>query len=237
MPSGPTPTLPNSRKHRPDSSKPFSPPEPPDRLLLIDSDIFILLAGANALEAALGEFGFEIAQARRLDALEHMLRSSKKLRKSHAPDVIARSLESCGRVAPIQGSAPDPDLVQLLADTPDIDSGEVALLSHLVRNDSHFLASGDKRWMRALCAQERLAGIRAAVAGRVICLEVIVESLLNLWGIDRLIQVFAPVRTSHTTLKVLFGGGQIDERNCRDGIRAHLEELESQVGPGFLLRL
>jgi hypothetical protein len=45
-----------------------------DRLLLMDSDIFILLSAAGLLERTAELLGFEMSRVRRLDALPHMIR-------------------------------------------------------------------------------------------------------------------------------------------------------------------
>ena len=44
------------------------------RRLLLDNDIFLLLSGAGLMGVTLEGFGFAWEEARRLDALFHMLR-------------------------------------------------------------------------------------------------------------------------------------------------------------------
>ena len=122
--------------------------------LLIDNDIFILLAGAGLLEQAVITLGFTIADTYRLEALPFVVKRSKQ--PPHLPpDLVARVVQECHQV-PVLAESPNPDLLQLLVTTPMIDAGEAVLYALLAEHPSYFLTSGDKRAMRTIAQQPPL---------------------------------------------------------------------------------
>ncbi len=208
-----------------------------ERKLLIDSDAFVVLAGGNLLDAALGALGVEFADALRLQPLRPMLGNSRAMRTRYPADVLLQSQLACDRIAPIL-DAPDPEVHGKLLAVRDIDQGEALLYSLLAERPSYLLASGDKRAMRALCATATVADIREAVRGRVICLEGLVRRLVEREGVEMIAKSLAPLLPSHTTLRIVFTteNASSSER-CLAALDSYLDHLRTEVGAGFLHEL
>jgi hypothetical protein len=196
----------------------------------------VLLAGADALDQAIHALGFEVADCRRLDALSGMLRNEREF-SGLSRQVVQRALEACARIRPWLDKAPTKTVARL-AKFRAIDPGEAALLATMIEDRSLSFLSGDKRWMRVLGGQPELRDIRETIAGRVICLETVVESMIRQWGIRTTARLLTPARSHSQTLKVLFSDGEkTREDNCLEGIRSYIADLERVVGEGFLLSL
>lgn len=202
------------------------------RLLLVDSDAAILLAASGLFGQLLEALDLEVAQARRLDALPHMLRKSRKARKYR--DLMEILLDWCEKVAPIEDAAEDDEVRQLLV-RDDIDPGEAGLFALLYENPGYLLTTGDKRSLRELASSEDLQVVRQSLSGRVICLETAVELLVAKLGIQRVAEAFTPLRPYNRTLSVIFSRGEeTSETDCLEALRSYIRELTEDVGPDFL---
>ncbi len=202
----------------------------PERILLIDSDIFILLAGADILDKAIELLGFKMENLRRLDALPYQLRG-KKFRKTYAKPVLDKALAWCERVASFVERPADDELQQALANVQRIDPGEAVMLGLLAEQEVYLLASGDKASMRALAQAPELAGLKKAVSGRVICLETILRLLLTKHEAQFVARSFAAVRIVNTTLRVVFSQGeQTPLENCLVAVDSYFADLVKDGG-------
>lgn len=207
----------------------------PERILLIDSDIFILLAGADILEKAIGLLGFKMENLRRLPALRHQLQRGKSIRQKYPKPVLDKALEWCDRVKPFVDRPADDDLQQALANVQRIDPGEAVMLGLLAEQEVFLLASGDKASMRALAQTPELADLKKAVSGRVICLETILRVLLGKHEAPMVARSFAALRGANTTIRVVFSQGELTPmESCLEAIESYLKDLVKDVGQEFL---
>ncbi len=205
-----------------------------ESVLLIDSDMFALLAGEGALEPVVKVLGFDTSCCTRLDALPGMVRSQRAF-PDLSQDQADRIILWCGRIPPWTepGSLP---LSKRLAKYRRIDPGEVLLLATLAERPNFFLLSGDKNWMRVLGSSLELQDIREAISGRVICLERLLEVLIKKLGMRGAARLLSPARKRNKTLAVLLSEGErTSEAHCREGLRAYLDELEQTLGADFFL--
>jgi hypothetical protein len=205
----------------------------PDGALVIDNDAFILLSAAGLLQAAITSLGFD-GKAVRLAALPFVIGRNKKLQKQYSGDALIRAKLACDEV-PELSSAPGPDVLQTLAAVPDIDDGEAVLYGLLYENPGHLLLSGDKRAMIAVATTPELGDIRAKIAGRVVCVEKIINLLLTAHGHEHVVNAVLPIRDSNSTLRVIFSDGNCnDQAACSSAVSAYIVALEIKVGAGFL---
>jgi hypothetical protein len=206
------------------------------RILLVDSDIFVLLAGAGVLERVADLLGFDLKDLRRLDALPHQLRKSAKFRKKYSPGVIEKALAYCGKVSSLLERPKGDDILQRLAEADCIDEGEAVMLGLMAEQEIYLLASGDKVAMRALAQSPALAEVKKAVSGRIICLESVIRLLIGKLGPGQTAAAFAPLLDSNGTLRIAFSQGeQTTEAHCLEAIESYLKDLQKDVGNGFLL--
>ncbi len=207
-----------------------------ERILLVDSDMFVILAGAGVLETVANLLGFQLADLRRLDPLPHQLKKSRKFQEKYFKPVRDKALAWCDKVKSITERPENDDALQRLAAADRIDEGEALLFGLMAEQELYLLASGDKVAMRALAKGTGLEDIRRAVSGKIICLESVVKLLIEKVGTSRTATAFAPLRDSNGTLRVLFSQGeQTTQEDCLAGIASYLNALIKDVGSDFLL--
>jgi hypothetical protein len=207
-----------------------------ERILLVDSDMFVLLSGAGVLETIANLLGFELKNVRRLDALPYQLRKSRKFRKNYSKSVLDRALALCQKVPSLLDRPTNDDALQRLATTDKIDEGEAVMFGVMAEQELYLLAPGDKVAMRALAKGTGLEDIKRAVSGRIICLESVVRLLVKSVGTSKTAAAFTPLRDGNVTLRVLFSRGELTtEEDCLAGIASYLNELIQDVGDNFLL--
>ena len=205
--------------------------------LIIDSDAFVLLAGADLLDRALEVLGVAVGDARRLDALPHMLRRPRPFRSRYGDTVADRALAACGRVAGLQMRG-DEALIDQLAAVDAIDGGEAQIYAIAASDQAWLVASGDKRAMRALCEAPSLAPVRATLCGRVTCIESILRRIVADDGLDTVRAALVSVRSTSKVLEVAFSDGNLrSATDCSVALVTYEEELVVQLGDGFLRRM
>ena len=206
-----------------------------DRLLLMDSDIFVLLAGAGLLDRAITALGFSVEKVRRLAALPHQLRKGRSFRQRFPGPIRSLALAECQRVAAIENRPDDDDALARLIAIDDIDEGEALLLALTAESDVCYLASGDKRALVALATRDAVQKIRQAVAGRIISLEIVLEALVEAEGAANVGPALASIRAANTTINVLFGHQtDFDQQDRLRAIASYRDDLIRQVGEDFL---
>lgn len=206
------------------------------RIVLIDTDVFILLAASGLLDRVLGLLGCSRADARRLDALPHMARGKKLKLKYDAP-TLAKVVAEAQTIAPITDQ-PSAETATLLQGCDGIDYGEAVLYGLLFEHEVFYLASNDKRAMRALCSAAELKPLRDGVAGRVIALESVLAAILPLDGVSATADKFAPVLHADTMLQVVFTHHNINSPDsAMAAVRSYLESLQHDLGADFLYTL
>lgn len=204
-----------------------------DKLLFIDTDAFILLAGAELLPQAIELLGLTSQNVYRLQALPHMLGKTRRIQQTYHPDVITRATIACDSFAQID-VAPDPEVTQRFADVNGIHEGEAMLLALMVTDPNVHLLSGDKTSMKAFAAADALSDLRSVVNGRVICVETILRELVTHHGSDVIGRRFDLFR-DHKTVRVVFSDGcKADRGQCLEAIDVYINELKGIVGDQFL---
>ena len=202
--------------------------------ILIDSDAFLILAGAGRIDSALELLGFNHQRAFRLSPLPQMIGRSKPIREKYPAAARRQALMACSRIRGIV-DRPDDELFQRLIEVRDIDDGEALLYGLLAERPLTLLASGDKRAMIALCSDESVADIQRSVAGRVICLESVLRRVVARDGVAAVAQSFLPVMKTYKTLQIVFSEqNRTDESQCLVALDSCLDALKRQVGEGFL---
>ena len=69
-----------------------------ERLLLVDTDIFVLLAGAGVLMQALAGLGFAARDVRRFPALEAQLTRGRSFREKYTEAARSLALRACAEI-------------------------------------------------------------------------------------------------------------------------------------------
>lgn len=206
------------------------------RLLLVDSDIFILLSAAGMLEKMANLLGLPLSDVRRLDALPHQLQRGRRFLQKYSEDATKQALSDCKKVPSIEERPADVDLEEL-KDIEDIEFGDAVLLALTAGHPAYLLASGDKRALRAVGRSPGLARLRGQLTGRIICLERALAMLAEELGLAHVARAFTPLAEANATLRIIFTAGEATAQAHFDqAIASHLHDLEKDVGPDFLIR-
>lgn len=215
----------------PDPEDSHDPIEPaPRRLLLIDSDVFVLFAAAGLLDRAIACLGFDRDDARRLDALPSMLRKGKKF-EDLTPAEREAALTWCDRIAPFRES-PSPDTMQKLAGIANIET-EATLLATCHDNPAAALFTGDKRALRALAKGAPM--FCAELSGRVACLEQVLAALVASDGVGTVYAALAVRAQHHRVLIVCFSEvNRANQVECLSFLRNYINKLGNDLPANWL---
>jgi hypothetical protein len=207
-----------------------------ERRLLIDSDVFVLLAASGSLLRLAELLGFSLDQLGRLAALPHMLRHGKSFRRKYPEEVRAIAGSVAEAVPAIVDRPQDDDRLQLLLSIKGIQEGEALLYGLLAESQDCWLTSGDKTAMRALVAQPSLQPVHSLVAGRIICLESILKKLVHADGVAAVAPAWLPLRDTYKSLAIIFSDVNCrGQRQCLECLDSMLNDLQNTLGSDFLL--
>lgn len=203
--------------------------------LLLDNDIFLLLSGAGLLEESVAALGFSIAEARRLDSLKHMLRKPARALSRYSEEILARAANDCSRVAALD-EEPNEQMLELFgAHATNVHGGEAVLLALTASHGDYYFGTNDKTALRAVAREAGLAALRERVAGRIICLEIVVKRLIERMGAEELATRLAPVLRFDSRLHCIFSPAQSGHpEDCSIAVESFLSDLRRELGEDFL---
>ena len=203
--------------------------------LLLDNDIFLLLSGAGLLDETIGALGFTLAEARRLDALAHMLRKRARALSKYSEEILTRAADDCTRVAVID-EEPDGKMMELFtAHGAQVHGGEAVLLSLAASHETYLLGTNDKTALRAVASEPGLSALRERVAGRIVCLEIVMQRLIERLGTEELARRIAPVLRFEPRLFAIFSPVQSGRpEDCPIAVESFLAGLRRELGEDFL---
>lgn len=205
------------------------PPGSP--ILLLDSDIFVLLAGAGLLEEFILEAGFEVDQARRLDPLPRMLQGGR-LARTYSLALRQRAEAWCNRIRPVaQVPHSAYRVLQDLVTVPGIDPGEALLFAMAIATDQARVATGDKRACQMLALATGLADARGQLRGKVICLEGALELLVRRLPLPEVVSRLSFVRDFNRTLRILLSqGAKTPGASFLEALSAYSRAVGAELG-------
>lgn len=205
-----------------------------ERLLLIDSDAFILLAGAGLLLRSIELLGFEPQDSRRLQALEPMLRKPARSLRRYPAEVVSRALEAC-KTIPALELLPDAGTQALFEGRIGVDAGEALLFGVVARHSLCLMASNDKTAMRTVATDPGLQELRSRVAGRVVCLESLTRLLLERDDPEAVARAFGGRFASDKRLAAILSMGMDGQpEECLAAVDSFLAGLRRELGADFL---
>lgn len=205
-----------------------------ERILLIDSDIFVLLSAAGLLDDLVACLGFELSDVRRLDALPHQLQRGRSFQRY---DEIARTeaLTRCHEVRSIEDRPTSSEHWEKLISVDDIDEGEALLFAKLAEVSASLLTTGDQRSLIALGKADGLNSLRDQIRGRVLSLESALLLLVQRVGAQSVGEAFQRLRGVNTKIDVLFGyKSEFVEEEIVRQLSSYLKDLREKLGDDFL---
>lgn len=205
-----------------------------ERILLIDSDIFVLLSSAGLLDGLINCLGFEPSNVRRLAALPHQLQRGRAFRR-YDQATRDEALARCRDFPAMEDRPTSNEHLETLISVDQIDEGEALLFAKLAEGTASLLTTGDQRSLIALGNAEGLSRFRDEIRGRVICMESVLLLLVQSLGAEKVGIAFQRLHGVNTKIDVLFGYKTefITEEVVRQ-LSSYLSDLRGKLGDDFL---
>ena len=170
---------------------------------LSDNDVILKLAACDLLDDTLAVLNISTDNVYVLPTAKFVLAHAIQAYSSVVSARVTQFLES---VQTIDWEI-SPEEVLLFQDTLGIDAGEAILYSATGALQNFIVATGDKVSLKALAKESACQHIAARLAGRVICLEQIIQLCIGRAGFDTIKSKIVPARRCDKALKAIFGSG------------------------------
>lgn len=205
-----------------------------ERILLIDSDIFVLLSAAGLLDDLVACLGFELSNVRRLDALPHQLERGRSFRR-YDENARNEALTRCREVRSIEERPTSSEHWEKLISVEDIDEGEALLFAKLAEVSASFLTTGDQRSLIALGKAEGLNNFRDQIRGRVVTLESALLLLVQSVGAQTVGAAFQRLPGVNTKIDLLFRyKTEFVEEEIERQLTSYINDLREKLGDDFV---
>ncbi len=195
-------------------------------ILLSDNDIVYKLAAFDLFDEALAALEIEAKDVFVLPTARFKFGiGTPKGEKRYGPTLIARMAAVLARVREIGWiTSPPRELLGVLS----IDQGEALLFAAAQARPDAYLATGDKRSLKALVAEPACKAIAEALRGRLLSFESIVLRLIDRHGFELVRDRIAPVSATDKAMDVVFGSGlSTTAANARAGLESYVRELRA----------
>ena len=205
-----------------------------ERLLLVDSDVFVLLSAAGLLDELATVLGFAPDAIRRLSALPYQLQKGRSFRRY---DLAARTtvLTKCEATASWEERPADNERFDRLVSVDGIDEGEAFFFATLSERHACLLTTGDSKALVALGNASDLADVRDQVRGRIVALEGALLLLVRSLGAEAVGSRLKPLASVHRTIDILFGTkDHFDDDEAVRQITSYLDSLRQSMGDDLL---
>lgn len=192
-------------------------------LLFTDNDILLKLASCNLLDCFIDELSLSHHEVFLAPNAKFSLQSqlNKKLSSQEAKDSLSKFLM---KVSYIEDPVDDRLIADLIS-VPNIDSGEAILFAKLISTQTSFLATGDKRSLKAILSENSLEKFRASFLNRVYTFESALLLLLDRKGFDFVSAMIARnPEQDDSVLKMAFGSGR-NEQHARECLSSYSRDL------------
>lgn len=193
----------------------------------LDNDIFLKLVACDLFDEALEILNIKESDLRVLPSARYYFRKKKRYPEAlrikvtetaqHYQTIIISSSEAINEVEKLQKYE-------------SIDDGEAILVAATREEESFWLITGDKRFLRTLANSPELDLISSRLQGKVICLEQLIRKLIFKQGFNKTLTNVLPARQYDTALKSIFGSGkQCTKDNVLKSLEAYIEDLRKDT--------
>lgn len=205
-----------------------------ERLLLVDSDLFVLFGAAGLLDDLAVALGFTPDEIRRLPALPHQLHKGRTFRRY---DESARQAAAarCDTALPLEERPADTATFGRLVSVDGIDEVEAFFFTTLAERSACLLTTGDNRSLVALGQAVDLRDVRDRVRGRIVPLEAALILLVRKFGASAIGRKLKPLAAVHRTIDIVFGTKEdFDDAEAVRQITSYLNSLRQSLSDDLL---
>jgi hypothetical protein len=171
-----------------------------------DNDIILKLAACDLLEEMLAVLGMTRARTRVLPTAPSYFEKNPRLRVKHTPEQLQRASDFVNSVDKIDRNI-DPQEQRVLSRVEGIDSGEVILFGATKFYPYFVVATGDKKSLRAIAADDDCAAIHRRLKGSVVCFEQVITKIITVKGYDTSKLKLVPALNCDPVLAAAFSAG------------------------------
>lgn len=200
--------------------------------LLCDNDFLLKIAAFDLFDQTLEIFNAEDRQVFYLISAPYRMKVRKKAaegRKRYGAAVHNRLATIFDRAEPLEISTSV--VADRLTAILGLDEGEVRLIEAATQQEDSIILTGDKRCIQTLGQAPDLGDVRDCLLGRVWCLEVVLQALIERLGFDEVRRRVLPEIRQDGTARALFGSGLASTRqSVTDGLSSYVEDLRGQSG-------
>lgn len=204
-------------------------------MLFVDVDALCKLAHWNLLPILPELIGHSFNDMATVSSLSH--RARRAIDKPdgklfHCVEAARSAHEHITQMG--QLAAPNSAILTLLADSPQIDSGEALLLALTATDDDSYFLTGDKRALRALSK----LSCSKLFAGKIIIIEHILFRCLHVKGRRWLLDNVCPHKHIDTAISIILGSRcDGEEAAITSGIKSYLTEIIDLHDPSLLYEI
>jgi hypothetical protein len=198
----------------------------------IDNDALLKLTACDLFWDAIKLLDVQPNNIRVLASAEFVFRGNR-IKQQYSETARTKAVALVSSFAKVEADYTNPFFS---LNAPGLDVGELTLIHAAIAEPSFYLATGDKRCLRALISTPEMDTARRKLNGRVVCVEQLIAELIAVKGFEAVKQKIFPVRDCDTALKVAFGSGDLaQEDNVLLALEQYIQELRRDC-PDLLMR-
>lgn len=199
----------------------------------VDNDALLKLIACDLLWDAIALLGAQPTDVKVLASTEFVIRGNKSIKQQYSEEVRTKAISLVKGLAKVETDRSNPFLS---LESPVLGLGELTLIHAAIAEPSFYLATGDKRCLRALVNSPELGTARQKLNGKVVCVEQLIAELITVKGFETVRQKVVPARDCDAALKVAFGSGdQAQEDNVLGALEQYIQELRRDC-PDLLMQ-
>lgn len=203
-------------------------------MLYVDADALSKLSHWNILPLLPELTGYSWHDIATISSLKHRAARAQEKPDGKLFHSVEAAKMACICISQMgQMSEPNTDVMALLSESQQIDSGEALLLAVAANDPNGCLLTGDKRALRAL-SQHNSAFL---FVGRILVIEQIIFACLQAKGRDWLLENVCPYKHADKAISFILGS-QCDGsmESIVEGINSYVDEIVRLYNPSLLMK-
>jgi hypothetical protein len=201
-------------------------------ILFVDNDVILKLTACDLFWEAIACLGFKDSDVRVLDTAKYKFRSlsrktkNKKSKENYSEEVCERAITIVEKLTTVSTDNNNP-IISIKSDGLDV--GELTLIGEAILAPSFYLASGDKRCLRAMTKCSDLDNVRNSLNRRLICFEQLIAKLIAVKGFEMVKERVLPNKDCDGVLSAVFGSGdRSTEANVSAALDGYITALDQE---------
>lgn len=199
-------------------------------ICFLDNDIIHKLAACDLFLEAISSLNLEESDLRVLANAHNFFQNSRHF-KNYPDNLRNRMIDVAQKYTKVDETCLDIDVINDLKKIQGIDPGESLLTAAALNEESFYLTTGDKRYIKALGSATQIQSIQLKLSGRVICLEQVIKQIIYCKGFENTLTKVLPGRQYDKSLGAIFGSGEkCTQDNVVTSLNGYIQDLKNSSG-------